>query len=476
MASPLCIHLGVTPWNSRRTATEGSMRRPMPAVPLPCFALLPACLWLASGCGNNTNPLTFTPTPTPPTQSTNAPSCSSCTPFVSLSQWSAGLKPGASMTFSASTSWVSDPSVIWTVKEGPAGGAITDTGVYSAPSTEGVYHVTATSKANSALSQTAIIAVTAAEFTVTGAMSVERWEPTASLLSSGQVFIAGGGDDDYNIADQAELYDPATGTFHLAGKVSREGHSATLLANGDVLLAGGFPLDNTADLLKAGSGAIQPTGNLAISREGHSATLLQDGRVLLAGGVDFRVQKATQTAEIYDPTLGKFTPAGDMTTPRGNNSAALLPNGKVLIVGGAAGAELYDPTTNSFLPAPTVSANRCSASATTLANGRVLIAGGTDCSNTILDTAEIYDPTTGQSTTTGKLVAAQAYATATLLPNGHVLLVGGSVPNLSQFFDPATDSFTFGPHLINPATGPVTLLSDGSVFVNDSKYAEIYHR
>jgi WD40 repeat protein len=378
------------------------------------------------------------------------------------------------MTLSPPANNLSDRTVIWTIKEGSAGGTITDAGVYTAPLAEGVYHVTATFQANSALSQTTIIVVTATEFTVTGAMCVERSGSTASLLPSGQVFIGGGEDDNYNIDNPAELYDPATGTFHLAGEVSREAHSATVLANGDVLLAGGSPNGNTADLLKAGSGAIQPTGNLTISRFGHTATLLQDGRVLLTGGYTFDIQKPTQTAEIYDSASGKFTPAGDITTPRGNNSAALLPNGRVLIVGGAAGAELYDPATNSFFPAPTVSANRCSASATTLANGRVLIAGGTDCSNTILDTAEIYDSSTGQSTPTGKLVAAQAYASATLLPDGRVVLVGGTVANLSQFFDPATGSFTFGPHLIHPASGNVTLLSDGSLFVVASKYAEIY--
>jgi hypothetical protein len=77
------------------------MLRPMPAVALTCFALLSACLWLASGCGI-TPPLTITQTPTQTTNVPgNAPSCSTYTPFISLGAWSAGLKPGASVTLSA---------------------------------------------------------------------------------------------------------------------------------------------------------------------------------------------------------------------------------------------------------------------------------------------------------------------------------------------------------------------------------------
>ena len=160
-----------------------------------------------------------------------------------------------------------------------------------------------------------------------------------------------------------------------------------------------------------------------------------------------------------------------MAAARSGHSAVLLPNGRVLIVGGAAGAEFYDPATNTFLPAPGVSANRCNTIATPLADNRVLIAGGVDCSNTLLDTAEIYDPSTGQSTPTGKL-AAQANSTATLLPDGRVLLVSSVI---TQIYDPATGSFTFGPHLVSPWSGrTATLLPDGSVLITVSDDYEIY--
>ena len=183
-----------------------------------------------------------------------------------------------------------DRSVTWSIKEGPAGGTITDYGFYTAPAVEGVYHLIATSKASTSLSATVTVTVTPTELTSVGKMSTARYFHTASLLPNGQVFIAGGMNDDYDYANPADLYDPVAGKFHDAGQVSRLEHSATVLANGDVLLAGGlweggpWAPSNTAELRKAGSGVIQPTGSMNTSRSNHSATLLLDGRVLLAGG------------------------------------------------------------------------------------------------------------------------------------------------------------------------------------------------
>ena len=360
---------------------------------LPRLVVLFPCLLLAGGCANNRLPETTTQGTPAQGTTTQGPTCSgSCTPYIYLTPFNLGLRPGVSFSFSAIVYYVGDPSVTWSIKEGSAGGTITDGGLYTAPAVEGVYHVIATSKAKSSLSATSTVAVTATEFTAVGKMSTARYYHTASLLPSGQVFIAGGMNDDYDFANPAELYDPATGKFHDAGQVSRILHSATVLANGDVLLAGGFAISNagvygpsnTADLRKTDNGAIQPTGSMNSSRSNHSATLLQDGRVLLAGGATDNSYKPTQTAELYDPATGTFTSAGNMATPRSGHSAAMLPNGRVLIVGGAAGAELYEPATNTFLPAPGVSANRCNATATPLADGRVLIAGGVDCSNNLL--------------------------------------------------------------------------------------------
>ena len=117
-------------------------------------------------------------------------------------------------------------------------------------------------------------------------------------------------------------------------------------------------------ILAIGTASAQPTGTFAstgkmtVARAFHTATLLQDGRVLIAGGRvnapnDYR-GTVTASAELYDPATGTFATTGSMTVPRVWHSATLLPNGKVLIVGRdwEAGddrtAELYDPATGRF--------------------------------------------------------------------------------------------------------------------------------
>jgi hypothetical protein len=385
------------------------------------------------------------------------------------------LKPGESAKYSVWVFSAADIPITWTINEGSSGGIISGAGVYTAPSVEGIYHLTVSSTANPSKTSTVTIVVTNTQFTPVAELLTPRIGHTASLLPNGQVFIAGGVSRDYwdnNLyAVTAELYDPATSTIHASVDVTRFGHSATVLANGDVLLAGG---DNdtqsaliTADLFKTATSTIQPTGSMTTPRIYHTATLLLDGRVLLAGGGGID-NKAIQSAELYDPASSKFSPAGDMTAPRSGHSAVLLPNGKVLIVGGgAAGADLYDPATNAFSWVSGVSTNRCAATATPLADGRVLISGAVDCSNTSLDTAEIYDPATGESTPTGKLLASQYPGTGTLLPDGRVLLVGGFSPYLSQIYNPATGSFALGPHPKDPLSVNIsaTLLLDGSVLL-----------
>ena len=135
-------------------------------------------------------------------------------------------------------------------------------------------------------------------------MGLARLQHTATLLPNGKVLVVGGGDgpdliDGYWVVDQAELFDPTTGSFSSAGVISRDSHTATLLLDGDVLLAGGetgwsdrFPIvSGTADLEKATSGLFEPTGSMAIGREAHAATLLSDGRVLIAGGAHCRKLK-----------------------------------------------------------------------------------------------------------------------------------------------------------------------------------------
>lgn len=89
------------------------------------------------------------------------------------------------------------------------------------------------------------------------------------------------------------------------------------------------------------------------ARSGHSATLLPNGKVLIAGGMR-RNQDFYKSAELYDPATGKFTLTGNMSVGRVGLISVLLRSGKVLVAGGWAGsggtdsAELYDPATGKF--------------------------------------------------------------------------------------------------------------------------------
>jgi hypothetical protein len=203
-------------------------------------------------------------------------------------------------------------------------------------------------------------------FSPTGPMATARAAHTATLLADGRVLITGGeyldGGTNWAYLSSAELYDPKTGKFSPSGSMvdNRFNHTATLLSNGRVLIAGGYgeiaggygeAVLDSAELYDPETGRFSPTGAPTDSRVGHTATLLDDGRVLIAGGGSF-----SDSAELYDPKTGTFIQTGPMTNNRYNHAATLLQDGRVLVAGGLlsaalASAELYDPKTGQFSPA-----------------------------------------------------------------------------------------------------------------------------
>jgi WD40 repeat protein len=284
---------------------------------------------------------------------------------------------------------------------------------------------------------------TAGSFTATGTMTTARSSHTATLLaqgpaaSNGKVLITGGSNGGFPLAT-AELFDPVTGTFTATGAMSelRLEHTATLLANGKVLLACGTA-DNVAELFDPSTGTFTPTtgGMLTPGRWGCTATLLNDGTVLITGGRDDENVFSggpINTAEQFDPSTGTFTATGPMTQFRYGHTATLLNNGKVLLAGGFNGnslqdAELFDPTTRTFSPTGLMSSPRANHTATLLNDGTVLVAGGDN--STILSggiaTAEVFDTATNMFMPTGSMGTARFFHTATLLNNGQVLITGG---------------------------------------------------
>ena len=155
-------------------------------------------------------------------------------------------------------------------------------------------------------------------------------------------------------------------TFNNTGSLTtaRLIHTATLLNNGKVLVAGGTPDFNTplssAELYDSASGTWTATGSLNTARFFHTATLLPNGKVLVAGGTANGSGNGLSSAELYDPASGTWSATGNLNTARSAHTATLLPNGKVLVTGGQGtgggfltSAELYDPSTGSGLPRAT---------------------------------------------------------------------------------------------------------------------------
>ena len=288
-----------------------------------------------------------------------------------------------------------------------------------------------------------------------GSMTAPRVGHTATLLGNGKVLIAGGATDaTENALSSAELYDPATDSFTAtAGSMAsaRVSHTATLLKDGRVLIVGGdtiffngIPNTNlqslaSAEIFDPSTGTFTATGSLSVARESHTATLLSNGTVLVAGGSDGTVGNPTPaatayaTAELFNPSTGHFTAAGMMTTQRDFFTASLLGNGKVLATGGinnAGGfldtADLYDPTSTSFAATGNMTATRFYHDASVLNDGTVLLTGGSDGNNRALASAEVYDPTAGTFAITGSMLSVRVWHTSTLLPNGKVLVTGGA--------------------------------------------------
>ena len=278
-------------------------------------------------------------------------------------------------------------------------------------------------------------------FTVTGSLD-NRYEHTATLLPDGKVLVVGGNMSSalstVSAITSAKLYDSATETVTTTGSlgIGRNGHTATLLPNGKVLVVGGFntPQPAAAELYDPANGTFNFTGSLVRTRQDHTATLLPNGEILIVGGFNLNSGDATTSAELYDPATGTFRPTGSLSMARGSHTATLLPNGKVLVVGGLgpgatylASAELYDPATGTFSPTGSLGSARVWHTATLLLNGKVLVTGGDSANGNTLTSAELYDPVTGNFTPTDSLAAAREQHTATLLSNGEVLVAGGFI-------------------------------------------------
>jgi hypothetical protein len=313
-------------------------------------------------------------------------------------------------------------------------------------------------------------------------MTIRRAAHSATLLRDGRVLIAGGfveaGNDERALAS-AELFDPSTERFVLAAdlNVPRSGHTAVALADGTVLIVGGWG-DNdplaSAERFDPARERFVRLADLPAPRAGHTATLLQDGRVLIAGGTRARRQ-FEPLALIFDPRQGAFLQIGPLAEPREGHTATRLADGNVLLAGGTgpdgrvlASAEVYDPASGRFTLAGDMALSRRKHAAVALTGGRALIIGGSDARDWRgqYDSSEVYDPAT-RTFMPGPRLKAERFKFAdavAITADGAVVVAGGD--RRIERYDARNDRFAAGPALDQGYfSATATLLSDGRVLI-----------
>jgi hypothetical protein len=319
-------------------------------------------------------------------------------------------------------------------------------------------------------------------FTAAGNMTAPRLGHTATLLPNGKVLIAGGWSVCYVGTPcppqaRAELYDPSTGTFTPTGSMSTVYLGfATLLSDGKVLVAGqditrrGASLELFDPVTENFTSAGKPSALTAVS----SATLLSDGRVLLIGTV---VGPRFFGAELYDPASRNFSPIPDWPGQQFWWPPIALADGTVLL-GFEPESERYDPLTGAFSASGSIPYfDDIALRQTLLLNGNVLFTGSNpgprDADGNIYS-AELYYPAMRTFASTGSMSTARDLHSATLLPDGRVLIAGGegqlasSPPPLAsaEIYDPGTGGFsTTGSLTSSRYAHTATLLNNGQVLI-----------
>ncbi|MEO0422568.1 MAG: kelch repeat-containing protein [Pseudomonadota bacterium] len=297
---------------------------------------------------------------------------------------------------------------------------------------------------------------------VAGEMATRREQHTLTVLADGSALVLGGTDGRLTALQSAERYDPITDAWSSAGGTAstRFDHTATLLIDGRVLAVGGDELSmdcecttflGDVDLYDPNTNAWQSIQALGTPRFGHTATRLADGRVLVSGGYGgvpdtlADTGSALASAEIFDPASETWSDAEPMTTARVNHTAVMLSSGRVLIVGGEAdgttllSVEIYDPGTDTWSSAASLSEARQQHAAALLRNGDVLVVGGFNNVSSALfgvETAERYDPTLDAWTSVGSFTTPRQGFILERLADGRVLLNGGlpNVVGLPEFY------------------------------------------
>ena len=272
-------------------------------------------------------------------------------------------------------------------------------------------------------------------FSPTGSLNTARHDHSATLLPDGRVLIIAG----YALGwlRSAEIYDPGTGQWTVTQPIFAHGvaHTATLLKDGRVLVMGGATQggysapNDRVEIFDPKTNLWQSAAPHTQTDSSHTATLLTDGRVLIAGGL--------ADPAVYDPVTDSWQSAGKLATERCFAQAARLQDGRVLLIGGyfcrentpTNSVEVYDPDTNAWQQAAPLAQARYLHTVIALPDGRVLVVGGWKSYNgyeaALLNTVEVYDPKKGTWGPLAALNSGRVEHTTTLLPDGRILVTGG---------------------------------------------------
>lgn len=338
------------------------------------------------------------------------------------------------------------------------------------------YTLTVTNPGDSSVSDTATVtgvAPASGALVSINPMINARWNHTATLLDNGRVLIAGGETAPGLGVHPSETYDPVTGQFSLSDSLTGDGYAAVRLHDGRVLVVG----TNSTEIYNPQSNKFSAGPQLSDSGYGlvHAA-VLGDGRVLAIHA---------QACEVLDLSNGTSTVVGSISEYPWGLGVVSLVDGRVLVAGGdpyvdVGTAEIFDPASNRFSKTGPMHSSHYLGTYTRLADGRVLAAGG-GAMGPSTTRGELFDPATGNWTLTGALAMPRYDATATLRGDAKVVILGGinqvgDTTEYDEVYDPVTELFTpFGETNVAEPTGHVdVMLGDGTVLLTGgSRYVTI---
>lgn len=329
--------------------------------------------------------------------------------------------------------------------------------------------------------------------------ATNSWSPAGTLnfatrtnmtlvpLHDGKVLMAGGASVYSYSYSNPYLYNPAAATWTALGAegLDRFLHTATLLADGRVILTGGIESfghgGSQASALLYDASANQPwsrPADMSKPRHGQIATLLPSGQVLVAAGNGNGYYLSS--SELFDPLAATWVSASDVPSYAGENSGvSVLPSGTVVMTGGKsytgslATTYLYDPVLAGWSLAGALGTARYGHSSNILGDGRVLVAGGSNFQTFeggVLGSTEVFEPITGQWSSGASLATPREWHTATSLRDGSVLVAGGdtggAVLASTERYDPLQGIWSAAPNMLEARTyHSATLLPDGTILV-----------